>query len=202
MVIKTIGVPCSHPPRTVQRTPSHHGSIAYHLHQKQRCFHTASHRTCVISCRLVTCITCAPSVWRSLPPSTQLKVSSSAGRAVPSQATRRSGSSHFADAELRPQSTSLPPRPKDVRDAGGSLVDRKRRRVHSRMAGQRVVDTVAGDPRAERDLDTSTSVSPASLNLRCSRTVGVAMCMQGINSSTDYGPDWNHDWDLGSVASK
>ena len=50
---------------------------------------------------------------------------------------------------------------RDVRDAGGSLVERKHERAHSRMAGQRLVETVAGDPRSDRHLDTAIDVRVA-----------------------------------------
>ena len=46
----------------------------------------------------------------------------------------------------------------DVRDAGGSLADSKHNRVQGRMTGQGLVDTVAGDQRTDRHLDTGIDV--------------------------------------------
>ena len=43
---------------------------------------------------------------------------------------------------------------RDVRDAGGSLVELKHELVHSRRTDQILVEAVAGDPRTDRHLDT------------------------------------------------
>ena len=112
-----------------------------------------------------------------------------ATRVAPSQTTRRSVSSEPAKTQLRSKRTRLPggdlkvgrenhcclrsecrsegrPRgacfSKDVRDAGGSLVDRKHKRVHSRMTDQGLVDAVAGDRRTDRHLDTGIDVPATS----------------------------------------
>ena len=44
---------------------------------------------------------------------------------------------------------------RDVRDAGGSLVELKHELVHSRRTDQILVEAVAGDPRTDRHLDTA-----------------------------------------------
>ena len=47
---------------------------------------------------------------------------------------------------------------RDVRDAGGSLVERKHERAHSPMTGQSLVEAVTGDPRSDRHLGTAIGV--------------------------------------------